>query len=299
MTSSPDLTASIISLARQHNLELTQITDINELGLDFRVATVIDSDGLEWILRIPRRPDVIKKIRHEAKVLSMLQPHLPFAVPDWRIVSDELVAYPKLSDPTAIHVDAHSHELTWNIDRDSDIFTASLGKALAALHGVPAEEGAAAGLEIFTPETARQQIAREIELIKSSFKINPQLEERWHKWLNDDTSWPQHSVIVHGDLYAGHILVNKENEVTGFIDWTEAQVNDPAIDFNSQLLLLGEAGLTSLIHHYEAAGGRIWPNMARHVAERLAAYPIKYALFALESGEQIHMEAVQAQLLQT
>lgn len=289
----------IFALARRYGLELSTITDINELGLDFRVVTAVDRDGIYWILRIPRRSDVIKKIKREAQILSFLKPRLPFAVPDWRIATDELVAYPKLNDPTAIQVDAQTQELTWNIDKDSDAFVASLGKSLAALHAVSIQEAVDAGLNASTPEDARKQIAREIDQVKSAFEINPELERRWNNWLNDDTSWPDHSVVVHGDLYAGHILVNGKGEITGFIDWTEAEVNDPSIDFNSHLLLFGESGLADLIHHYESAGGRVWPGMASHVAERLAAYPIKYALFALESGESAHLEAVQSQLLQS
>ncbi len=289
----------IFALARRHGLKLSDIVSINELGLDFRVVTAVDRDGISWLLRIPRRPDVIKKIKYEAQTLSFLRPRLPFAVPDWRIVSDELVAYPKLTDPTAIHVDAQTQEITWNIDQDSDTFTASLGKALAALHAVSVDEAVANGLNAFTPDNMREQIACEIDQVKSAFEVSPELESRWRTWLNNDALWPAHTVVVHGDLYAGHVLVNAKSEVTGFIDWTEAQVNDPSIDFNSQLLLFGEAGLASLIHHYKLAGGRVWPNMTKHVTERLAAFPIKYALFALESGEPTHTEAVRAQLLQT
>jgi len=43
--------------------------------------------------------------------------------------------------------------------------------------------------------------------------------------------WPPISVLVHGDFYAGHILVDKKGQITGIIDWSEAKVNDPSIDF--------------------------------------------------------------------
>jgi macrolide phosphotransferase len=125
--SGSDEHASIFELALRHGLELAGRVEINELGLDFRIASAVDALGLPWVLRIPRRPDMTGKIQREAAILALLRPRLPFAVPDWRIVSDELIAYPKLTDPTAISVDAATHDMTWHIDTESDAFTRSLG----------------------------------------------------------------------------------------------------------------------------------------------------------------------------
>jgi macrolide phosphotransferase len=287
----------VSALALRHGLELSANLDINELGLDFRVVTTADRSGTPWVLRIPRRADVIKKIHRESRTLELLRRQVPFAVPDWRIVSDELVAYPRLNDPTAIHIEASSGEVIWNIDRNTDGFVASLGSALAALHQIPAEQAVQAGLKNSSPDDLRRQVARDIEVVNGSFGIDPGLKQRWADWLNDDTSWPDFTVVVHVDLYAGHLLVNSQDTVTGMIDWTEAEISDPSIDFTSHLLLFGEGGLESLIHHYETAGGRTWPRMAHHTKERLSLTPIRYALFALESGEQAHMDAARAQLL--
>lgn len=291
--------APVLELARRHGLHLSNTMDINELGLDFRVVTAADDSGMHWVLRIPRRPDMLEKIEREARILSLLRPRLPFAVPEWRIVSAELVAYPKLNDPTAISVDAATGEITWHIDKDSDDFVAALGRSLAALHGISVHEAIAAGLRTSTSKEIRERTARDIDLVKESFDIAPRLERRWHAWLDDDASWPDHSVVVHGDLYAGHILVNEQNGITGMIDWSEAEISDPSIDFTSHLLLFGEASLARLIRHYETAGGRVWPRMAHHIAERLTMSPVKYALFALESGEAAHLDAAKAQLIQS
>lgn len=289
----------VLELARRHGLDLSGVLDINELGLDFRLVTAADRNGTHWMLRIPRRSDVTEKIERETRTLSFLRPHLPFAVPDWRIVSAELVAYPKLNDPTAISVDAATHELTWNIDRDADGFHKSLGQSLAALHNIPLQDAVEAGLRTSMPGEVREQLARHIDQVKGSFEIEPRLERRWRAWLDDDRSWPDHSVVVHGDLYAGHILVNEDNVVTGMIDWTEAEISDPAIDFTAHLLLFGEKGLSRILGHYEAAGGRVWPGMAQHIGERLSTSPVRYALFALESLEPAHLEAARDQLRQS
>jgi macrolide phosphotransferase len=303
MTSDPKSTeaaedSSIRECARRHGLDLVGKLNINELGLDFRVVTASDRDGRSWVLRIPRRGDMIDKIERENRILSLLRPRLPFAVPDWRIVSAELVAYPELPGPTAISVNATTQEVTWNIDEDSAVFVASLGRALAALHAIPAPEAIEGGLRAATPDEMRERVTHDIALVKSAFAIEANLERRWRAWLDDDASWPQHAVVVHGDLYAGHVLVHPRGEVTGMIDWSEAEFSDPSIDFTSHLLLCGEGGLTRLIESYANAGGRTWDQMARHIAERLTLTPLRYALFALETREPVHLDAAKAQLLQ-
>jgi macrolide phosphotransferase len=119
---------------------------------------------------------------------------------------------------------------------------------------------------------------------------------RWKRWLDDDSSWPDFSVVVHGDLYVGHVLVDGSERVTGVIDWSECRVDDPSIDMSSHLMVFGEAGLSKFLAAYERAGGRVWPRVAHHVAERLALAPVAYALFGLESGNEQHLAAAKAQL---
>jgi macrolide phosphotransferase len=73
-------------------------------------------------------------------------------------------------------------------------------------------------------------------------------------------------------------------------------VSDPAIDFIFHLLAFGKDGLERFLAHYEEAGGQTWPTMQRHIGERLSAFPVKYAMFALTSGQDEHLEAVRPQL---
>ncbi|EPB1316006.1 TPA: phosphotransferase, partial [Klebsiella pneumoniae] len=103
-------------------------------------------------------------------------------------------------------------------------------------------------------------------------------------------------VVVHGDLYVGHVLIDNTERVSGMIDWSEARVDDPAIDMAAHLMVFGEEGLAKLLLTYEAAGGRVWPRLAHHIAERLAFGAVTYALFALDSGNEEYLAAAKAQL---
>lgn len=178
----------VLELAHRHGLDLSGPMDFNDMGLDFRVVTAADRSGLRWVLRIPRRPDAIKKIEREARALSLLRARVPFAVPDWRIVSAELVAYPRLNDLTALSVDSATNNLIWNIDRNSDAYVSSLGRSLAALHEIPVHEAVNAGLRKSTPADMRERIARDIAQVNNAFDIVPKLKRRWSTWLDDDTS---------------------------------------------------------------------------------------------------------------
>ncbi|ASN33072.1 hypothetical protein B9130_26725 (plasmid) [Shigella sonnei] len=152
------------------------------------------------------------------------------------------------------------------------------------------------GMLIRTPTQARQKVADDVDRVRREFVVNDKRLHRWQRWLDDDSSWPDFSVVVHGDLYVGHVLIDNTERVSGMIDWSEARVDDPAIDMAAHLMVFGEEGLAKLLLTYEAAGGRVWPRLAHHIAERLAFGAVTYALFALDSGNEEYLAAAKAQL---
>jgi len=114
----------------------------------------------------------------------------------------------------------------------------------------------------------------------------------------------KYGLILQGDLtlneigldFRAHLLVNDESTITGVLDWTEAAVNDPSIDFIFHLMAFGDHGLELLIKHYEKAGGQIWDGMRAQVAEQLAAFPIKFALYAIVTGKDEMIGSARAQM---
>jgi aminoglycoside phosphotransferase (APT) family kinase protein len=90
-------------------------------------------------------------------------------------------------------------------------------------------------------------------------------------WLAGDSYWPPHSVLVHGDLHPPHILIDRENRVTGLADWTEAHVGDPAVDFALQFAASGQRPLAALLERYKETRGAVWPRMNDHVVEMWSA----------------------------
>ena len=62
-------------------------------------------DGVDWVLRIPRRPELAASIEAEARILAFLRPRLSVAVPEWRVRSSELIAYPRLPGAPGLTLD--------------------------------------------------------------------------------------------------------------------------------------------------------------------------------------------------
>ena len=152
-------------------------------------------------------------------MLAMLKNRLPFAVPDWRVANAELVAYPMLEDSTAMVIQPGSSTPDWVVPQDSEVFAESFATALAALHAVPISAAVDAGMLIRTPTQARQKVADDVDRVRREFVVNDKRLHRWQRWLDDDSSWPDFSVVVHGDLYVGHVLIDNTERVSGMIDW--------------------------------------------------------------------------------
>ncbi|GIN68941.1 macrolide 2'-phosphotransferase [Bacillus sonorensis] len=293
MTNANERVKKVLNLAEKHGLRLNPArAELDESGMDFQVVFADDETGRCWVLRRPRRSDVIKRAAAEGRVLKLLQTRLQAAVPDWRINEPELIAYPKLTGVPAAVIDMEIRNYVWNMNHQppSEAFVRSLAQTLAALHGIDHDAAEEAGVQVMRPQDLRQTKAEEMKRIKEELGISDTLWERWQKWLADDSCWPEHTAFIHGDLHPPHILIDSDHQVTGLLDWTEAKVADPAKDFLLFQTILGEAETARLIGCYEEAGGRVWPGMKKHITEMQAAYGIEIALFALTTKQKEHMD---------
>ncbi|WP_078411016.1 macrolide 2'-phosphotransferase [Priestia abyssalis] len=277
----------VIEKAKQHGLIVKENSlKKNESGLDFQVVFATDMEGEKWVLRFPRRTDVVPTAKKEKDILGLVGTKLPIQTPKWIIFSEELIAYKLLKGVPAGTIDPEAKAYVWELDEKNvpDTFHETLASAMAALHRVNHDEAREAGLAVQTPDQLRHAMQERMNKVKSEYGVSEELWNRWQKWLANDSLWPKQTVFIHGDLHAGHILIDEKAHVTGFIDWTEARVDDPANDFVSHLAAFGEAALKKLIDEYEKAGGYVWASMFEHIVEQSSAYPIAIAEFAMKSG---------------
>src|SRR5699024_10793570 len=90
---------------------------------------------------------------------------------------------------------------TWHVDMASPVYAASLGTVVAQLHATDVAEAAATGIEVRSAQQARQAWRDDLEHVAAEFRISPSLRARWDAWLAEDSYWPQHTVLTHGELY--------------------------------------------------------------------------------------------------
>lgn len=278
----------LLERARLHGLDLLPTRDrLDDSGVDFLVAHAEDEAGRPWVVRAPRHAYVVDAARAEARALALVRRRLPVEVPDWRIHTPSLIAYPRLGGTPALTVDGDG--VNWNVidpDAPGEAFLASYARLLAAMQAVPAVEARRAGVCVRTIDEERAFVAASIEAAVRNLDVPEQLRARWLRWIDDDRIWPTHVALCHGDLHPGHLLLDPDGAIRGVLDWTEARVGDPGTDLAVAFGCLGRTAFADLVARFERAGGRIWPGLRRHVEERWIAWPAIAAEFALRNGNE-------------
>lgn len=285
----------VTALAATHGLTIDPTTiRIDEAGLDYRVAHARDDAGAAWVLRIPRRPELAEGARTEAVLLDLARDRISPAVPDWRIHTAELIAYPLLPGDPALTIEDGAP--VWHVELDSEAFARSYGTLIGQLHQVPVDEVVAAGLPGPGIDEVRATRRAELDRVVAEFRVAPAMRERWEAWLGSDRNWPEHTTFTHGELYHAHILTDAEDTITGVLDWTTAGIGDPARDLMFQAGYASPAAFEVFLSAYGEAGGRSWPGLAEHCASLLSFSPVAHGLFALVTGDPEHRAAAQAVL---
>jgi macrolide phosphotransferase len=171
----------VLELAHKHNLVIQEDSlEFNESGLDFQVVLATDIDGERWILRLPRREDVLPSVDKEKRTLELIAPLLSVEVPRWTISTDELIAYRALNGVPTGTIDPEAKAYVWEIDvaNPPDQFHESLAKGIASLHQVSIEAVRAVGLPIETAEEARMAMKQKMDVVKGEFGVG---EELWNR----------------------------------------------------------------------------------------------------------------------
>ncbi len=189
----------LLASARTHGLPLiSDSLELNESGLDFVAGFAKDRNGVEWVLRIPRRADVLSAAEYESQVLALVRPYLDVAIPDWKVHTADLIAYPRLIGTPAATLDTATSSYAWHIDPQSPspVFLDSLAHTLATLHAIPSERAGEAGLRIQSPAEARHTLAAQMRETRRIIKVPDAIWTRWQRWMADDTFWPDASALL-------------------------------------------------------------------------------------------------------
>lgn len=190
----------------------------------------------EWVFRFPRREVAVALIETECALLPSIAPHVPLPIP---VPLEPGRPGPRFPWPFAGYRripgrSACGAELEEAQRRRA---AAPLARFLSALHAFPADEAALLGAG---PDTLGR-----LDVTKRCREIEKRLAEAQRLGLLDDPgpwraiaeaaprSWtPRDSILVHGDFYSRHVLVDDAGLPCGVIDWGDVHLGEPALDLS-------------------------------------------------------------------
>ncbi|MGH8931230.1 MAG: phosphotransferase [Egibacteraceae bacterium] len=233
-----------------------------------------------YVFRFPRRPIAVDLITREARVLPVLAPRLPLAIPVPAFVGKPsecfgwpFSGYPMLDGRTACAAGLG--------ERERHAAAEPLARFLAALHAIPPRELDVPGDEIGRLDLARrlpqagarlQEIA-ERELVPDARPLLRILETA------SEASASRTGVLVHGDVYALHLLVDGEGRLTGVIDWGDVHRGDPAVDLAVAHSFLPPSAHPTFLAHYGPVDEGTW-----HLARLRALHHSAAVVYAHHMG---------------
>ncbi|HKE36414.1 MAG TPA: phosphotransferase, partial [Candidatus Baltobacteraceae bacterium] len=236
--------------------------------------------GGEYVFRFPRRAIAAPLIAREIAILPLLAPHLPIAISEPCFAGGPAQTYPwqfagyRSFPGRSLAATPLSAESYLRLAK-------ALGTFLRALHGIDAQAAIAAGLG--GDEIGRLDHSVRMPKLKARFA-----ELQAEKLLEDPKPYldfldavaprgprPERSAILHGDLYATHVMVEADGTVAGVIDWGDLHLGDPAVDVSIVFELLPEPARERFIAAYGAIDDRTW-ELARYRAIYHAALVAHY-----------------------
>ncbi|MFF3016153.1 macrolide 2'-phosphotransferase [Streptomyces sp. NPDC057939] len=270
----------------------------DDSGWDFRVTHIRAADGAWWILRQPRRPEAAERLAFEGAVLAAVRDRMPVPVPHWRLHTADLVAYPRLPGEPAGTEDPDTLVYDWSTDplAHPGHYLEPLARALVAVHTTPPDITLLPGRARpdRDAEAVRSRIADRLARARAELPLPAGGLRRWQAWLDDDRLWPERLTLVHGDVHPGHTLVVRPPSgppsLSGLLDWANADVGDPAVDFVDMLYAGGTDVLDRLLEAYRAAGGEVRDGMRAHVLARADFLWVHVALRGIDTGRAAWVE---------
>jgi aminoglycoside phosphotransferase (APT) family kinase protein len=179
-----------------------------DVGYDFEVAIVDD----DWVFRFPRRSSVEEALEVEIALLPTLATALPVDVPLFERISRSplFVAYHLIRGEPLV-------------DEDSD----GVRAFLEALHALDASALPVERRDWV--EAYRRQCAEFERLVLPL--LDTDLRRRAQRLFGEaETLVGFEPVLLHADLGPDHLLV-RDGRLSGVIDWGDARVGDPALDY--------------------------------------------------------------------
>lgn len=257
--------------------------EINQEGLINDVAIVNN----KLVFRFAKTEKYAKILDDEMKILDIIRSRIGIEVPTPIYRSQDSVVYPFLDGQPFLR------ETLLRLPSDAQARTAEqLGKFLHGLHTADIS-----GLDWKIPSTLAPVTQEKWLEIRQRVKekIYPLLLKHQIQWaenlfdgvLSKPESFDYRQALIHGDLAPYHILFDQKNQrITGVIDFGVAGVGDPASDIGSLITAYGESFVIKMQPSYPNL--EVYLPRARFYAQSIE---LQWVLLGIETGENFWFTA--------
>lgn len=235
---------------------------VQAAGVDATI--VVDAEGRRWVVQAPQNAAAGAALEAEVALLGALIQHvdagrLPFDVP-------RPAGFASLPEGGRAVVSPQLPGRPLQLERlgPGPGLAAALGRAVAALHELPAATVEDAGLPVYEAEAYRRRRLSEVDEAARTGKVPARLLRRWERALEDVAMWRFQPTVVHGDLSAEHVLCSA-TAPTGILGWSEAKVADPADDLAWLLVAAPQEAVDPILEAYSLRRTEL---ADRHLAAR-------------------------------
>ncbi len=246
-------------------------------GLD-NVAYLVDR---ELVVRFATGDDAAGRVGREAALLEVVARHAPVPVPRPALTVPErgCLAYPLLPGVPLLEVPP--------VERAAhrSAVAETLGRLLAVLHAVPAAEvGHLVEVDDTTPEQWLHEAAATWETVAGRVPMRHHRPVEALLLAAPPPDVPRSAVFSHNDLGIEHVLVDRvSGAVTGVIDWSDAAITDPAVDFGLVLRDLGPDALDAALARYPSAGADV-PGLRERAVYYARCSVLEVLAYGVETG---------------
>lgn len=229
-----------------------------ELGAGWDNLAIL-ADGTH-VFRFPRRRIALEFLEQETRLLPSLAEHLPLPIPQplgWVSAPEHypwpFAGYPLLAGTTADRA---------RLDPAQRLALAPrLGHFLRALHDLDPR-----AFHVRPDSIRRLELPFRIEKTRKLWPAFCELDlggdslfEAIVAQLPDPQTWVAgSSSIVHGDLYARHLLVDEGRQLCGVIDWGDVHRGDPAGDLSVAAAFFKGAARAAFFESYGPIDDATW-----------------------------------------
>ena len=232
-------------------------------------AVVEDATGRRWLVRSPLTPVAGARLHRNDELVRQLARHLPFKVP-------AAAGYAAVGREGHAAVYPHVEGATLDFARlpAGAGLAHAVGRAVAAVHNIPAPVFEEQDVPCFDAAGWRQRLIAEVDRAAETGRVPTRLLARWEEAFDASPLWQFASTPVHGSFRGATVVVAFADQdadsgrVVAVTDWDEAMVADPATDLADVYSQASPEAWESVLDSYALARAQR-PDPYLHARARL------------------------------